>query len=81
MRCLFGCPVLGEDKKEIFQKVYKFSAVGLEMGLSVVIGLLMGLYLDKYFKTQPWLTILFLIFGIGAAFKAVLSAVRKGKLE
>lgn len=72
---------MGEDKKEIFRLLYKFSAVGIEMGLSVVIGLLMGFYLDRYFKTQPWLTILFIIFGIAAAFKAVLRAVKEGRLE
>ncbi len=72
---------MGEDKKEIFRLLHKFSAVGIEMGLSVVIGLLMGFYLDRYFKTQPWLTILFIIFGIAAAFKAVLRAVKEGRLE
>lgn len=51
------------------------------MGLSVVIGLLMGVYLDRFLKTDPWMTIIFLLFGIAAAFKAIIRAAKESQQE
>lgn len=72
---------MNEDKKELFRLMSKFSAVGLEMGFSVIIGLLMGIFLDKYFKTDPWMTIVFLLFGLATAFKVILRVAKEGKQE
>ncbi len=58
-----------------------YSSLGIEMGLCVVIGLLIGHYLDKYFTTYPYLTVIFMIFGIIAAFRAVYSAYKRLKRE
>lgn len=59
----------------------RFSTVGIEMGLSVVIGLLMGIYLDRYLKTEPWMTIIFLLFGIAAAFRVMVRVARESSRE
>jgi F0F1-type ATP synthase assembly protein I len=59
----------------------KLSSLGLEMGAAVVIGLLVGSWLDSHFDTNPWLTLLFLAFGFTAAAKAVVRAIRKGIFE
>lgn len=72
---------MGENKKEIFRVMTRFSAVGLEMGLSVVIGLLMGIYLDRYLKTEPWMTIIFLLFGVAAAFRVMVRVARESSRE
>jgi ATP synthase protein I len=53
------------------------ASVGLELGLSVVIGLLIGMYLDRHFGTTPWFMLLFLGFGFAAGFRGVLRAVRR----
>jgi ATP synthase protein I len=55
------------------------SSVGLELGLSVVIGLLVGYYLDKEAGTGPWLMLLFLGFGLVAGFRGVLKAVKRAE--
>ncbi len=47
----------------------RYSSLGLEMGAAIVIGLLIGLWLDRRFGTSPWLTIVFLLLGIAAGFK------------
>ena len=39
------------------------SSVGVEIGLSVGIGLLIGYYMDQWLGTQPWLMLLWLVFG------------------
>jgi ATP synthase protein I len=53
------------------------SSVGLEMGIAVVIGLLVGRWLDGKAGTEPWLMILFVIFGFAAGFKGILRAMRE----
>ena len=55
------------------------ASVGLELGLSVVIGLLIGYYLDKAAGTGPWLMLLFLGFGFAAGFRGVLRAVKRAE--
>lgn len=72
---------MGENRKELFRLVSKFSTIGLEMGFSVVIGLLIGIYLDRYFETTPWMTIIFLLFGIAAAFRVIIRAAKESQRE
>lgn len=66
-------------KGRVFYELLKFSSLGLEMGAAVVIGLLMGIFLDRRFGTNPWFTLLFLILGFAAGAKALLRAIRSGK--
>ena len=68
-------------KPKALYELLKLSSLGLEMGASVVIGLLIGTWLDGRFGTNPWLTLLFLAFGFAAAGKAVARALRKGIFE
>jgi len=51
------------------------SSVGLELGISVVIGLLGGMYLDGKLGTEPWLMLACLAIGLVAGFRGVLRAV------
>jgi ATP synthase protein I len=53
------------------------SSVGLELGLSVGIGLLVGYYLDRWLGTEPWLMLLWLVFGVVAGFRGVFRAVAR----
>ena len=60
-----------------FYHMLSASSVGLELGLSVVVGILFGRWLDGKFGTEPWLMLLFLGFGLVAGFRAVLRAVQR----
>ena len=62
---------LSQDKREVVKSLLSYSSLGIEMGLCVAIGIGMGYYLDKYFETSPYLTIIFMIFGIIAAMKMI----------
>jgi ATP synthase protein I len=53
------------------------SSIGLELGLSVAIGLLVGWWLDQHLGTQPWLMLLWLVFGLIAGFRGVVRAVKR----
>ena len=72
---------MGKEKPRAYYELLKLSSLGLEMGAAVIIGLLMGTWLDRQFGTEPWLTFVFLGFGLVAAGKAVYRAIRKGLSE
>lgn len=60
-----------KDKKERVPK-YKltadYSSVGLMFPASIAVGLGMGYFLDQYFNTEPYLLIIFTLYGIAAGF-------------
>lgn len=66
-----------------FREYMQAWIVGLHLVLSTFIGLAMGYGLDylmdKWFgwHTKPWLTVIFLIFGIIAGFKELYLMARK----
>jgi ATP synthase protein I len=51
------------------------SSVGLELGISVVIALLGGMWLDGELGTEPWFMLLGVVIGLIAGFRSVLRAV------
>jgi ATP synthase protein I len=67
----------GNSDRQEFRKYLRFSTLGIEMGVALAIGLLMGWYLDRLFGTRPWLMITFSIFGIVAGFRNLVRLARK----
>jgi ATP synthase protein I len=59
------------DSPSKFSRYLRFSSIGLELGGAVIIGLLVGQWLDRKFGTEPWLMLLFLLFGMAAGFRSV----------
>ena len=53
------------------------SVIGLHMVVAVFIGLGCGLFLDKFFDTTPWLSIIFLALGVVAGFKNMFAQAKK----
>ncbi len=53
------------------------ATAGITLVVSTFVGLAIGVYLDRFFSTRPWLTIIFLIFGIIAGFKNIFTLVKK----
>ncbi len=60
-----------QDNKKLYRNLARYSAIGLEMGLSVAIGIGIGYYLDRSFNTKPWLTVIFFLIGVVAAFRSL----------
>ncbi|MFB3147687.1 MAG: AtpZ/AtpI family protein [Thermodesulfobacteriota bacterium] len=60
-------------------------AIGFELGFSVIAGIVLGQYVDKWLETEtPWFTIIGLIVGMVAGFSLLLRMIkrvngRKGK--
>ena len=59
-----------------------YSSVGIEMGAAVGIGIAIGWLLDRHFQwTAPWLTLIFMAFGIIAAGRAFYGAAKELKAK
>jgi|YelNatPaOPRAMG01_1025707.scaffolds.fasta_scaffold240346_1 F0F1-type ATP synthase assembly protein I len=70
-----------EDEKNVYKTASRFLALGLEMGISIGAGYFIGDYLDRKLSTSPYLTIFFFIAGLGAAIKAVYTAVKSVDMD
>ena len=62
---------MAEDKRQLIKSLGFLSSVGISMVASTFIGLAMGYYLDKWLGTAPWLTLIFLGFGIVSGFRNI----------
>jgi F0F1-type ATP synthase assembly protein I len=63
---------MANSRREIMKLLGDFSTIGLTLAASIFVGVGIGYLLDhKVFKgkTAPWLTLIFLGFGIAAGFK------------
>ena len=60
---------MDEDLKKTIKTLGFVSTVGLSMGIAIALGALIGYYLDKWLDTSPWLLLIFVGFGIAAAFR------------
>ena len=72
---------LGDDKVKLLKQFASYSTLGLEMGLSVAVGAVMGYYIDKWLNTEPWLLIVFLLLGVIAGFRSLYRAAKRLQKE
>jgi len=74
---VFFC--MKREKVRTFKELAYYSSLGLQVALSIFIGLAAGVYLDRKFDTTPWLTLIFLGFGIAAGFRNIALAIKKSR--
>jgi ATP synthase protein I len=55
--------------------------VGLELALSVLLPLALGVWLDKHFGTSPWCTLVCVGYGVAAGGRAVWRALQRANRE
>ncbi len=67
-----------ETRRYIRELAY-YSSLGLQVALSIFIGLAIGVYLDRRFEFYPWLTLAFLGLGIAAGFRNIWLAIKKSE--
>ncbi len=65
-----------KDKLALYKKAARYSAVGLEMGFSVAIGVVVGYLVDEHFQTKPWFILVFTLCGVAAAFRSLFSLMK-----
>ena len=66
-----------EENKELIKQVFYVSSIGISMVLAILIGLAVGIFLDRHFNTEPYLTFIFLLFGIIAGFRNIFYICKK----
>jgi ATP synthase protein I len=54
-----------------YKAIGAYGTVGLEIVLSILLGLWIGTKMDGWLGTSPWMAVLWFSFGCGAAIKAV----------
>jgi ATP synthase protein I len=76
---LAGCILMEEKDRKLIRMIGVLSTVGLTMVFATVIGLFIGLKLDAWLGTSPWLTGLFLLLGIIAGFRNLFVHVKRSQ--
>ena len=66
-----------EKDRKVWRLIGALSTVGITLVAALIIGFYIGLKLDEYFGTSPWLTVIFLILGIIAGFKNLVTMSRR----
>lgn len=59
----------------------RYSTVGLEFALSVIVGLMLGKWLDEKFDTGGLLTIVWFFFGLVAGGRAIYRAAKRAERD
>lgn len=58
-----------EETRRYIRQLVRASAVGFSVAFAIFIGVGIGFWLDTALGSWPWLTIIFMIFGIVAGFR------------
>ena len=55
-------------KNTLLGRIITYSSIGIQIGFAIGIGVVAGVYLDKWLHTGPWLTLLGLLAGLVSGF-------------
>lgn len=70
-----------EEDRKLVRMLGVLSTVGMTLVFATIIGLFIGLKLDQWLGTSPWLAGLFLLLGIFAGFRNLFVYVRKSQKD
>lgn len=66
-----------DETKKFIKQLGVASTLGLQVAMSVFVGLAVGVWLDSKFKTFPWLALVFMVLGVIAGFLNYYRFIRK----
>jgi ATP synthase protein I len=67
------------ETRRMIRELAYYSSLGLQVSLSIFLGLFAGILLDRFFDTHPWLMLVFLMLGIAAGFRNIGLAIKKSR--
>ena len=70
-------PLLGPEGRKQLRQLGRLSTIGIEIALSVVVGLVGGRWLDGKLNTDPFLTVLGMVLGVAAGFWSLYRTTRQ----
>lgn len=59
---------MADQGVSVWRELARLSTIGVGLVAATAIGLAIGVGLDRWLATDPWLTLLFTLFGIAAGF-------------
>lgn len=68
-----------KETRQWIRELAFYSSLGFSVSLSIFIGLGIGVFLDRRLDTSPWLTLVFLGFGIAAGYRNIGLAIKKSR--
>jgi ATP synthase protein I len=68
-----------KETRRAYKELAYFSSLGISVALAIFIGLGIGIWLDRKFGTSPWLTLVFLVFGIIAGFRNIALVIKRAR--
>ena len=72
---------MADDKRQLMKSLSFLSSLGIAMVAASFIGLFIGIYLDKWLGTKPWMTIIWLGFGIASGFRNIFILTKRALRE
>lgn len=57
--------------KQTYGALAYFSQIGITIAASVLVGVLLGRFLDRLLGTSPWLLLIFSLLGVGTAIRSL----------
>jgi ATP synthase protein I len=79
-RVLIELPLtMKKETQRALRELAYYSSLGLQVALSIFIGLFVGVYLDRRFDTAPWLTLIGLAMGIAAGYRNIGLAIKRSR--
>ena len=69
------------EPKPVFNAYLRYSSLGIEMVLGVLVGVWLGQWADKHWAIAPWGTLGGMVLGLGVAAKAVVRAVKQASKD
>ena len=64
-------------RRETLRALALFSQIGVTIAACILIGVLLGRFLDDKLGTSPWLLLVCTFLGVGAAFKSLYDLMKK----
>ncbi|KKL14253.1 hypothetical protein LCGC14_2517550 [marine sediment metagenome] len=64
-------------EKGALKDLLSASTLGIHLVAATFVGLAVGYFLDGFFGTKPWLTMIFLFLGIGTGFRDIFRMIKR----
>ena len=72
---------MADEKRQLMKSLGFLSSLGISMVAASFIGLFIGVYLDKWLGTSPWMTLIWLGIGIISGFRNIFILTRRALRE
>ncbi|MBI3779959.1 MAG: AtpZ/AtpI family protein [candidate division NC10 bacterium] len=66
-----------DNEVSLWRQLAGLSSLGITFAAAIAIGAAIGVGLDRWLETSPWLTILFFLFGVAAGFANLVKDLKR----